>query len=224
MIILTQANPMKLIDLTGTLEPGMWHYDSIPDMEISPLTRIEKDGSEAHAFKLATIIGTYLETAAHHFHGEPTIDEIPVERFIVPAVILRIPCTGGTPISQTDLEAAATGISIHPGDALIFATGWEKKWNQPDFISESPFLSLEAMNWIVAHRISILGGDIPCFDNPNGGAGVNRVLFRSGALILAPLVNLGAVTQSKVRLMAFPLKIKGVCATPCRVIVDEDYF
>lgn len=215
---------MKLIDLTGTLEPGMWRYDSIPDVEIFPLTTIEQDGNESHGFRLATIIGTYLETAAHHFHGEPTIDQIPVERFIVPAAILRIPRSAGTPISREDLDAAATGITIQPGDALIFATGWEKMWNQPEFIRESPYLTPEAMQWIVARRISILGGDVPCFDNPNGGAGVNRVLFRSGALILAPLVNLGAVTQSKVRLMAFPLKIKGVCATPCRVIVDETAF
>ena len=214
---------MKLIDLTGTLEPGMWHYDSIPDVEISQLTSIEKDGSEAHAFKLATIIGTYLETAAHLVHGEPTIDKIPIERFIVPAAILRLPhAPAGQPISCAQLETAARGISINPGDALLFATGWDQKWHHPDFISHSPFLSMEAMQWIVSQQISILGGDVPCFDNPHGGSGVNSVLFGSGALILAPLVNLGAITQKHVQLFAFPLKIKGVCATPCRVLVNED--
>jgi kynurenine formamidase len=80
---------------------------------------------------------------------------------------------------------------------------------------------MDAMRWTVAHGISILGGDIPCFDNPRKGTGVNGVLFESGALILAPLVNLGAVTKRRVRLMVFPLKIKGVCGSPCRAIVEE---
>jgi kynurenine formamidase len=59
---------------------------------------------------------------------------------------------------------------------------------------------------------------MPCYDNPRGGAGVNKVLFRSGALILAPLVNLAALTQPRFRLMAFPLKVRGVCGAPCRVL------
>ena len=214
---------MKLIDLTGTLEAGMWHYDVIPAVEIEQILSIEKDECEAHAFKLATINGTYLETAAHIFHGKVTIDEVPLERFIVPAAILRVKnATPKTPITKAQLEEAAQGISIKAGDALIFTTGWDSMWNKPNFISDCPYLSMEAMEWIVSHKISILGGDVPCFDNLKEPAGVNNVLFGSGALILAPLVNLGAVTKSRVQLMAFPLKIKGVCGTPCRVLVDED--
>jgi arylformamidase len=213
---------MALIDLSGTIEAGMWHYAGIPPVEIKQVTSIEADGSEAHSFTLSTISGTYLETAAHHFHGHPTIDDIPAERLICDAAILHVGEKGpAQAVTVEDLERTAEGVDIRHGDALIIATGWDRMWNAPNFVDDSPYLTMEAMRWIVAHGVSILGGDMPCFDNPRGGAGVNHVLFESHALILAPLVNLKSLTQPRVRLMAFPLKITGVCGAPCRVIVEE---
>ncbi len=214
---------MTFIDLTGTIEAGMWHYPHIPPIAIEQLTSIEADGTEAHGFRLATITGTYLETAAHHFHGQPTIDEIPPERFICEAVIVRLEeKQAAEPITEKDLRQAAEALEIQEGDAILLDTGWARMWNADNYVDDSPYLTMDAMRWIVSHGISILGGDMPCFDNPRGGVGVNTVLFESGALILAPLVNLEAVPQarSRVTLMAFPLKIKGVCGTPCRAIVE----
>ncbi|MBN1641246.1 MAG: cyclase family protein [Anaerolineae bacterium] len=210
---------MALVDLTGTLEPGMWRYDHIPPVEIALVSTIEEAGSEAHAFRFATISGTYLETAAHLFHGQPTIDQIPPERFLCDAALLRLgELAPAQAIGVADLERAAQGVDIAPGDALIVDTGWERMWNAPTFIVDSPYYTMDAMRWIVARGVSILGGNMPCYDNPRGGAGVNKVLFGSGALILAPLVNLASLTGARFRLMAFPLKVRGVCGTPCRAI------
>ncbi len=213
---------MKLIDVTGVIEPGMWHYPHIPPVEVEMVSSIAEHGSEAHRFALATICGTYLETAAHLYPGRPTIDQVPPERFICDAVVLHIPKEAAEAITPQDLERAAHEVIIRPGDAILMHTGWDRAWNAPNFVEDSPYLTMEAMHWIVAYRPSILGGDIPCFDNPRGGVGVNKLLFRDDALILAPLVNLGAVTGSRVRLMAFPLKIKGVCGTPCRALIEEE--
>jgi arylformamidase len=214
---------MTFIDLTGTIEAGMWRYAHIPPVEIEPLTSIEVDGTEAHSFRLATITGTYLETAAHHFHGQPTIDALPPERFICEAVIVRLTeKRAAEPITEVALQSAAADIEIRTGDAMLLDTGWARMWNAPNYVDDSPYLTMDAMRWIVRQGVSIVGGDMPCFDNPRGGVGVNTVLFESGALILAPLVNLKAVPQAyeRVKLMAFPLKIKGVCGTPCRAIVE----
>jgi kynurenine formamidase len=214
---------MALVDLTGTLEPGLWRYDHIPPVEIDLVTTIEDRGSEAHSFRLATIAGTYLETAAHLTHGQPTIDQIPIERFFCDAALLRAgEMAPAQAIAVNDLERAAAGVEIAPGDALIVDTGWERMWNAPAFVVDSPFFTMEAMRWIVDREVSILGGNMPCFDNPRRGAGVNRVLFGSGALILAPLVNLASLAHPRFRLTVLPLKIRGVCGTPCRAIAAYD--
>ena len=217
----------RTIDVTGTLAPDMWSYKpSVPDIppfEQRRWARIEERGWEADWFAMPTLAGTYLETAKHLVADQPSIDEVPADRLFVDATVAKIPKGSREHITAADLETAAAG--MRPGEALIVATGWDRHWWDDGriFVLESPHFDLEAMRWIVDRRVSILAGDIPCFDDPDAGGGqnVNALLFGSGALILAPLVNLAAITQPRVRLTVLPLKLKGACGAPCRAIVTE---
>lgn len=221
------AAPLRYLDITGTLAPEMWSYrPSIPDIppfEQRRWATIEERGWEADAFAMPTLAGTYLETAKHHFADGPSIDEIPPERLFVDAAIVKVPKGAREHVTVADLEAANP--TIHRGDALIVATGWDRHWwdDGTTFVMESPHFDLAAMHWIVERGASILGGDMPCFDDPQpgGGQGVNLPLLKSGALILAPLVRLQEITSPRAKLVVFPIKLRGACGAPCRAIVIE---
>lgn len=219
----------KYIDITGTLAPNMWSYRPMngpgnPVFEIHRFATIEDRGWEADAFSMSTLTGTYLETSKHLFADHAPIADLPIERFFVDATIARIPKGPREHITVADLEASVS--ELNPGDALLVATGWDKHWFDDGtiFVFESPHFDLEAMTWISARGVSILGGDMSCFDDPQPGQAqsVNHVLFAGGALILAPLVGLNRVTKSQVRLNVFPLKMADSCGSPCRAIIIED--
>lgn len=212
----------RIIDLTGAIEPGMWHYpDPVTPPAWEQIARLDgAAGWDAHRITLCTLTGTYLEAAAHLLPGGETIMAVAPERLIRPASILQLPdCPPRYAITPHDLAAA--GVLPQPGDAVLVATGWDRMWNQPRFVDDSPFLTPGAMQWLVDSGASIIGGDMPCFDNPADPQGVNVTLFRAGCLILAPLVNLRQAAAGRPRLIALPLKIKGVCGTPCRAILLE---
>lgn len=216
---------MRVIDLTGVIEPGMWGYgDPIPPVDVRQVATIQTTGWEAHAFTLATIVGTYIESAAHVIKGAPRIDQIPVERFVVEASVLRVPPKSALEHITAEELQAATPRGFSAGMGIIVVTGWDVKWNAPDFVMGSPHFEESAMDWIVAQRPSLLGLDVPCSEDPDPARAVdlNTRLFRSGALLLAPLVNLIAVRRPVIQLIALPLKIKGVCGTPCRAIAIEE--
>jgi kynurenine formamidase len=142
-----------------------------------------------------------------------------VERFFVGATIARIPREAREHISVADLEATAS--MLEPGDALLVQTGWEKHRDNSDiFVLQSPHFDLGAMQWIVDRGVSILGGDMPCFDDPVAAEsqGVNMVLFGAGAMILAPLVNLGSTEATRGRLTVLPIPLVDSCGAPCRAI------
>jgi kynurenine formamidase len=218
----------RYIDVTGTFAPGMWSYKpgipDIPAFEQWRWAEVADRGWEADAFTMPTLCGTYFETSKHLFPNEPSIDELPLERCFVTATIARIPKRAREHITAAELAAAAPG--MRSGDALIVATGWSdgRWWDQTgDFLMESPHFDLDAMRWIVDHGASILAGDFPSFDDPQpgGGQNVNDLLFRSGALILAPLVGLDQVQGDRVQLTVLPIKLKGSCGAPCRAIITE---
>jgi arylformamidase len=218
----------RYLDITGTLAPEMWSYrPSIPDIppfEHHRWATIDERGWEADAFSMPTLAGTYLETSKHHFADGPGIDEIPPERLFVDAAIVQIPKGAREHITVADLEGADP--TILPGDALLIATGWDRYWwdDGTTFVMESPHFDLPAMQWIVARGVSILGGDMPCFDDPQpgGGQGVNLPLLKSGAMILAPLVRLQEVTRSRAKLVVLPIKLRGACGSSCRAILIEE--
>jgi arylformamidase len=218
----------RYIDVTGTLAPGMWSYrPSVPDVPLFERRRwatIPERGWEADAFAMSTLTGTYLETAKHYHADGPGIDEIPPERLFVDATVVRIPKGPREHLTAADLAAAAP--EIRSGEALLVATGWDRGWwdDGSVFVMDSPHFDLAAMEWIVSRGVSILGGDVPCFDDPHAGQGqgVNVPLLNSGALILAPLVGLGTVTKTRVKLVVLPIKLRGACGAPCRAIVIEE--
>lgn len=208
----------------------MWSYrpsiTDIPEFEQWRFAEVADRGWEADAFTMATLTGTYFETSKHLYADHRSIDELPLERCFVPATIARIPKGAREHITAAELEAAA-GANLQRGDALLVNTGWSatRWWESGEtFVMESPHFELEAMQWIVDRGITILGGDMPCFDDPQpgGGQNVNTLLFSIDALILAPLVNLEAVTADRARLTVLPIKLKGACGAPCRAIITEE--
>lgn len=212
---------MTVVDLTGIIESGMWEYgDPIPPAQIWRVATIEKIGWEAHAFTLSTLTGTYIETAAHVIPGSPTIDQIPPERFITEAAVMQVPEKGALEhITVQELRAAAPP-TMCPGMAILVSTGWDRHWYTPGFVQQSPHFEEEAMDWIVSQQPSLVGMDVPCSEDPDPERFVdlNTRLFRSGALLLSPLVNLRELDSPVVNLIALPLKIKGICGTPCRAL------
>lgn len=217
----------RYLDITGTLSPEMWSYSAtmpeVPPFEQRRWATIAENGWENDWFAMPTLAGTYLETAKHLVEGAPSIDEVPPDRFFVPASIAVIPKQGLEHITVEDLERNV--VDLQPGDALLVSTGWDQHWwdDGTIFVGQSPHYDLAAMQWIVDHKVSILGGDVPCFDDPreSEGEGVNTPLFGSDALILAPLVNLGSWGLPRAHLTVLPVPLKGSCGAPCRAILTE---
>jgi arylformamidase len=213
------------IDLTGLIEEGMWLDNPlVPPPVIEQVSGVDGPaGWEAHRITLSTLTGTYLEASAHLFPGGETIDRVGPERLICPACILELPeCPPGHAIDIDEL--ARLGAAPEQGEAVLISTGWERRWNRPGFIEDSPYFTLAAIEWLAATGAGIVGADLPSFDHPQQPAGVLRALFGHGLLLLAPLVNLRGAAgtfQRKPLLAALPLKVKGVCGMPCRAILFD---
>ena len=218
---------VRHLDLTGPLRPGIWSYRPIvpdaPDFEQWRWATVEERGWEADAFTMSTLTGTYLETAKHLFPDQYAIDELDPARCFVDAVVIPLPKQDREHITVADLAAAAP--DLRPGDAALIATGWDIWWDDADrFVRGSPHFERDAMSWLIERGVSIVGGDMSCFDDPDpdGAQAVNHVLFGADALILAPLVNLTQAPAGRSRLTVLPIKLQGACGAPCRAILTID--
>lgn len=211
---------MHIIDLTGTLENGMWGYgEPIPQVSIEKVSSLNdgKYNENNYKFTLGSISGTYIETGAHRLAGKKDLIDIPIEKFFMDAALIKL--KEKDPRGHITLEELKqANISLKDCNALIISTGWERMWNKLNFVKDSPHFTKEAMDWILAQNIEVLGGDFPCFDDLHNFEGLVNRLFSKDLLILSPLVNLRNIFQEKFKIIALPLKIKETCACPCRVV------
>jgi arylformamidase len=221
---LVSTDRAAFVDITGPIRAGMWHY---PAPYFGPeLSQIDQPTwldnavySEAISMPLQT--GTYIETAAHVFPERERISEVALERTVlVRAIAVQFDAGRHGCISRQALERAVRDVAAPPyaGMALVVGTGWSELWDDDTYVSDGPFFSEDAIEFVMEHDFGILAGDFPRYDNPYSPTGHLQRLFGTDTLLLAPLYNLRAVGPATGLLIAAPLNVEGGSASPVRAI------
>lgn len=209
---------MTVYDLSVPTADGVdWYAD--PDcapVDLHDVGSRAEVGWVSHHLSLMVLNGcTYLETAGHVLEGGATLDDVPPERFITRAFVVKLPGESQVlPAPEADVEGFEPG-----SDALLLHCGWDAHMHQPDYYHASPYFSAELQEWVLRHQPGILGGDMLSFDDPAGDAMpfVNEY-FARGGIILCPLVGLERLPLPVVTLCATPLRLAGANAAPCRAL------
>ena len=206
---------MTVYDLSVPISDGVdWYHEAgCPAVHVRQVGSLPEAGWRSHVLSLMVLNGTtYLETAAHISEDAPTLDQLPPERFITRACVVRVEAHGPElPAPADELPGFAAG-----EDALLLCSGWDSHLHAPDYYHASPHFSAGLQQWILAHQPAILGGDMLSFDHPaNTEMPFLRAFFGQGGMILCPLVGLDRLPET-VTLCAAPLRLANASAAPCR--------
>lgn len=227
---------MTLIDISGPISTGMWHYGQpYLDLPVPPVRIEQIDFPEPFRgalimdyLQMASQTGTYMETARHVDAARDPIDRVPLERaWMIPTVVAHTPKAPREKVTLDDMTRSLDeqGVAIEPGDAVLIHTGWDREWAHPArYLTDMPYVSRDVVYWLIDQRIGIWGADTPRADSPDDPQGFFPDFFATDILLLAPLVRLEQVTRAapKPRLVALPLKLDGACASPVRAVLVTD--
>jgi len=216
---------MNIVDISGWIYPGMWNYfPEYPKPEIHelPTPKFLKENYQVflQQFVITGQTGTYIENRSHaHGNAAPVVD-YPIEKFILDAKIIDVgEKSANQPVTIDDLEKS--GVSTEPGQAAILFSRWDRYWDEPNFVEQSPYISREAALWLIDKGIGLLSADFPRFDCPEKPCFPWENYWEKVDLLLAPVTNLQNVKSGAGKLIALPLKIKGACCTPTRAVIIE---
>lgn len=210
-------------DISGWIYTGMWSYcPEYPGAEVSELPHPAFLPDDYPVYLQKFVIGgqtgTYIETRAHVDRDAEPVTALPLSEFFRPAVVIHVgEKRRNEPVTVADLERANS--DLRPGDAALLATGWDRFWDDPDYVDGSPYIEREAARWLMDRGIGLLGADFPRFDYVPEPQFPWSEFWERVNLLLAPLIHLEALSGRCGMLVAFPLKIRGACATPCRAAI-----
>jgi kynurenine formamidase len=235
--------PAELPDALRTDVEYRDHAQGAQDIEalLGVPARLLRDG-EGWAVETLNNFGTHNSThvdAPWHYNstagGEraQTIDELPLEWFFGPGVVLDITAKDdGDPMTVPDAQAALTaaGHDLKPRDIVLVRTGRDAFYAQPDYMARGPGVTFEATKWLYEQGVRVMGIDAWGWDAPLHLQAQEAVARDEPGIFWAAhqadlaycqierLFNLGALPATGFTVACFPLKIVGGSAGPTRAV------
>src|SRR3989304_6233233 len=215
---------MELVDLSRVI------YDGMPKIPILPEFHVQKflSPERAHPLNVTELslpcpAGTHVDAPIHIMPNGKSIEQLPLDAFVGMGAVIGVKKKGGEEVTAKDLEGS--GVAVNRGDILMLHTGWDEKFESPDY-NLHPYLSVDAAEWMVKKGVKLFGidcitVDLPTPMRPKGfDFPVHRTLLGNGVLIAENVANLGKIVGKKSRILALPLKVKGSDAGHARIIAE----
>ncbi len=225
----------KIIDLSHELFPDMPSYPGLPSFKIENLKNSIRNGSTINLItSMHTHLGTHIDFPLHIIPNSKSLDDYTLEDLSGDGIVIDLTYKNeAEEITREDLEKYND--YINDKDILFIFTGWSKKRNNtPEYIFRWPYIGESAVNYLIKKNIKIIGIDTlsiggyskkvddkyPLPKIPSRK--IHEMLFNAGILIVEEVANLDKVLIDKKFVRGFfiiaPLKIKGIEASPCKVI------
>jgi arylformamidase len=215
--------PKKIVDLTVTVGAETRSPPST-DMRVELKQHRRGPGFwQVTSVSQSLHTGSHVDSPLHCFPEGGTTADIPLERVIGEAVVIDCSHIGPEqPIETADLERAAG--KMEEDLVVIVRTDWtDRSWGRfPEFFTQSPYLTEEAAEWLVARRPRALGFDffeeysarLPDFTSEDFLC--HRVVLGAGVPLLEQITNLRAVGRPRFEFFAPFYKIAGTEGAPAR--------
>ena len=200
-----------------------------------------RDG-EGWANEFFTRFGTHNSThvdAPYHYNsniaGEraQTIDELPLEWFVNPGVVLDFDGReDGDAIDVSDVESglAVAGHELKPLDIVLMRTGCDRWIDSPEYMAHGPGVTAAATAWLFERGVRVMGIDAWGWDRPlwmqaeEAKASGEKGIFWEAHQADLPysqierLVNLDQLPPTGFTVSCLPLPLVGGSAAPARVV------
>lgn len=230
----------RVVDLTHDFDKDTLYWPTAPSgFELKPVHKGPTPLGfyyAAYSFCAPEHGGTHLDAPAHFAEGVWSSGEIPVDRFIGPAVVIDVSDKAkADPDYTLSVEDVAAFEAKHgriaPGATVLLRTGWGARW--PDRLSyfgddtpgdasklHFPSYGLAAATLLIRERrVGTIGVDTASIDpGTSRDFPVHRLAAANNVVGLENLAKLGELPATGATVIALPMKIAGGSGAPARVI------
>ena len=206
-----------LVDLCQPIETGMTIFPGDPIPGARPAEGVLKPWqvTEMH---LGSHTGTHIDCASHLLPAGKTVDQYPLERFILSGIVL--PLVGLSDNQAISEEQILNVLNKLPeGGAVLIKTGWDQYWKTDRYLRH-PYLSKGAANLLVKVGARVVGIDALNVDSTASETDhVHYTLLEKDILIVENLAHLNELEPGRVHHFSFlPLLWPGLDASPIRAV------
>lgn len=230
---------LELVDLTHPFDESTIYWPTSPQgFELETLSEGVTEAGFYYSAKMFSTPehgGTHLDAPVHFAEHGWSVEEIPLQRLVVPAVVIDVAeQTAADPDYRLDAAAVldweAQHGRIEEGVAVLLETGWSERWPDADayFGRDSrestalhfPSFGPSAARLLVEERgVALLGVDTASIDyGPSSEFEVHQIASGANVSGLENLTRLAELPPRGSWIAALPMKITNGSGAPVRVV------
>jgi arylformamidase len=205
----------RIYDISVPIRSGGLVYPGNPEIEITLQQAVAKGaGANVSSIRFGSHTGTHADAARHFFDDGQSVDLIPLERLIGPALLLGFP----------DDVRAITAEDLRKHDLkgqtrILLRTRNSAVLSRKEFAKDYTYLAPDGAQYLVDNGVELVGIDYLSIEQFHSGHHkTHRILLARSVVILEGL-DLSAPAPGQYDLICLPLRIEGCDGAPARAVL-----
>jgi len=206
-----------LIDISQPLAEGMTVWPGDTEYQPSWTTTLEDSGVvNVGAVTMSLHTGTHADAPKHFRADGLSPDGVDLAAYIGEALVLDLSPLGGSLHEGITAEILRTALGDQRPERLLCKTVTVVPGGFPEWFAH---FTADGAKFLAEHGVRLIGIDTPSVDRVDSKElGAHHVLADAGIAILENLA-LAHVTAGRYELIALPLKLVGMDASPVRAVL-----
>lgn len=216
---------IRVVDLSVPVDAGTTVYPGDPTPSFEVHSTIESEGFNLLQIHLGSQSGTHVDAP---FHFEPDglrIDEVPIDRFTGPGVIVDATALGAREqITWEHVEPVADRLG--PGVVVLLHTGWSRLYGTPEYF-DHPYLAADACARMLELGVrtfcidAINIDETPDDEHPGVGYPSHHLISRLDGVIGENFTGFDQLGDGELLIVCTPIRLTGADGGPVRAVAIE---
>lgn len=172
----------------------------------------EGDAVNVGTIETTVHVGAHADAPAHFLAAGASMADCPLEPYLGPCRLLER--LGSGPILREELEGRVEGV-----ERLLVRTRAEGAGDP--FEEGFAFLDAETARWLAGEGLRLVGLDTPSVDRFDSKDMASHLALLARGVAILENLELAAVPEGEYELIALPLPLEGMDASPVRAVLRE---
>ena len=206
---------MSFHDISLKLSGETVRWVTAPPFELEERRRMSKgDPNNSSALNMSVHSGTHIDAPFHFVADGNTIDQLPLERFIGPALVFAVEA------ERYITKEHVAGIRLDGATRVLFKTRNSELLHQREYDPDFVAFSVEAAQSLVELGVELVGLDYLSVAHADEQVPVHRAFLDHGVVLLEG-IDLSAVAPGRYELMCLPIPLGDSDGAPCRAVLRD---
>jgi arylformamidase len=205
----------RIYDISVPIRSGGLVYPGNPEIEVTLQQAVAKGaGANVSFIRFGSHTGTHADAARHFFDDGQTVDRIPLDRLIGPALLIGF-SDDLRAVSAADLQKH----DIKGHTRVLLRTRNSALLSQREFVRDYTYLAPDGAQYLVDNGVELVGIDYLSIEQFHSGHHKTHRTLLERSVVIVEGLDLSVPPPGEYELICLPLRIEGCDGAPARAVL-----